>query len=390
MTKSLTSENAGPFRALSTGDVPLAGVVVASGVLGNLPIAVSPALIVAANATGLDGAIVGIFATIFMGMSSLAGLATAPFAHRIPPRHAVLGCFMLFVMVNALAALFPSNSGSFAALGFAGASAGMAAAIAARLIAQSPTPDTIAARVGIWGAIVLIVCGGAAAWAAQFGMTGVHATIAIAALIAAPATLTLPTSPPPRSTQNSLRDIDYRAALLLMGALLYSTKDGVAWSLSQTIAIQHGFSANAQAILLASIGFIGVLGAGFAVLCSKRYGWLVPSCIAVTANIIFGTFQYVVSDNTLFSILVCVYTASHIFLIPFLLGLASALDANGRLVAAMTGIFTMGSAIGPILGMQLLATGGTELISVVMLVTTLSAACLWIAPAKRRFAFNES
>ncbi len=294
------------------------------------------------------------------------------------------------MLVNSLAALFPSHNATLGALFLAGASAGIASAISSRLIAQSPDPDTVAAHLGICGAVVLIIIGGTAAWAAQFGMIGLHATIAMAALIAAPAVLTLPMRPPARSDRKLSRHIDYRAVLLLIGVFIYATKDGIAWSLSQTIAVDLGFSANQQAILLAMIGLTGVMGAGLAVWCSKHYGWVIPSIMAILVNTILGVSQYMVSDSSSYAVLACAYTASHIFLIPFLLGLASWLDSNGRVVAAVSGLIIMGSAVGPMLGTQLLAVGGKELVAGAMFVATALAALLWLTPAARRFAARHS
>jgi hypothetical protein len=311
---------------------------------------------------------------------ALGGLAAAPVAHRLWPRALALVGFAGFIAGNAAATLSLNPWLNAGFLAVAGLAAGAAAAASARLMSTSPRPENLAAQIGIFTAGVLIVFGGGGAWAtAEFGRVGLHGSMVIIAALLAPLALTLPE----RGTANvappsaARRPMNWAVAALLLGVLLYAAKDGAAWSMGQVVADGKGFGAGGKALLLGGAGVSSILGAALAVWSSRRGRWLLPAVIGLTLNTVLGSMQFLVPGMAPFVIAQLTYSGSHLFIVPFMLGLAAHIDPRGRLVAATGAVLAFGAAVGPLVGAAIFETMGGFGLAAGMAAFTVAAVLLW-------------
>jgi predicted MFS family arabinose efflux permease len=141
--------------------------------------------------------------------------------------------------------------------------------------------------------------------------------------------------------------------------------------------------ASAKSALLAGAGALGIAGAALAVW-SSRAGWFLPALIGLGVNAALGSCQFLTQSSEIFTALQWAYTGSHLFFVPFILGLAAQMDTRGRLVAAAGAVLTLGAAAGPVLGAVLYDAAGASFLAAVLLALTLSAAFLWALPTIRR------
>ncbi len=367
--------------------VPLTSLFAVVGALGNLPLAAAPLVMMTTRSEfGLTGAAAGLTATVFLLACAAGGIAAAPLVRFTRPRASGIAGFAVFGAANVVALATDDLRILTGALAVAGLFAGIAAAASARLIAQAPKPEALAAGIGVLTGVMLVIFGAASAWAAEtWGRAGLHGALLLAAGLLAPLTFRLPRSNPrpPERAQTRSAASGLLPALLLAGVFLYAAKDGAAWSLGQVRADDLGMSASAKSALLAGAGALGIAGAALAAALS-RGGWFLPALFGLGINALLGSLQFLALRPEIFIGLQWAYTGSHLFFVPFILGLAAQIDARGRLVAAAGAVLTLGAAAGPVLGAALYDAAGPSFLATVLFALTLSAAFLWAAPTFHR------
>jgi predicted MFS family arabinose efflux permease len=368
--------------------VPLTSLFAVVGALGNLPLAAAPLVMsTTRDEFGLTGVAAGLPATVFLLACAAGGMLAAPLVRLTRPRASGLVGFIAFGAANILALATDDLHVLTCALAVAGLFAGIAAAASARLIAQAPKPEALAAGIGVLTGIMLVVFGAASAWAAEtWGRAGLHGALLLAAGLLAPLTFRLPRSNPvaPDRPQASPAVGDLLPALVLLGVFIYAAKDGAAWSLAQVRADDLGMSAPAKSALLAGAGALGIAGAALAAWCSRGGDWFLPALAGLGFNAALGSCQFMTQSPEIFTLLQWTYTGSHLFIVPFILGLAAQIDSQGRLVAAAGATLTLGAAAGPVLGALLYDAAGPSFLAAVLFSLIVSAALLWAFPALSR------
>lgn len=372
---------------LAATPVPLTSLFAVAGALGSLPLAAAPLVMMTTRSEfDLTGAAAGLPATAFLLACAIGGIAAAPLIRLTPPRASGIAGFVMFGAANVVALAADDFRILTGALAVAGLFAGIAAAASARLIAQAPKPEALAAGIGVLTGVMLVIFGAVSAWAAEtWGRAGLHGALLLTAGLLAPLTLRLPRKnlAPPAPTQAPSASSGLLPALLLAGVFLYAAKDGAAWSLGQVRADDLGMSASAKSALLAGAGVLGIAGAALAAGLS-RSGWFLPALFGLGINALLGSYQFLTTRPEIFTGLQWAYTGSHLFFVPFILGLAAQIDARGRLVAAAGAVLTLGAAAGPVLGAALYDAAGPSFLAAVLFALTLSAAVLWAAPTFHR------
>jgi hypothetical protein len=369
------------------GIATLLAIFAGVGLMGNLPLASSP-LIVMVTSREFESAryLGGALATGFMLSSALSAIVTAALAPVLRPRLIAGAGVTAVILGTALAAFADNWTAAAGALSLAGIGAGAATATAARFIAQADNPDGIVAKVGVLTSVLLIIFGLAASIASeQFGSVGLFVSIAITAAVLGPMVLMLPRLGNPLPSTRI--DAPARSAalwLLGIGILIYAVKDGMGWAMSQVVAETNGLDQQARTILLGGAGAFGLLGAIVAVSASRSGAWLGPGTVGMIVVSVASTLQFVITDGLAFVVVQWLATGAHLFVVPFILGLAAVLDPSGRVVGAAAALLTLGSAFGPIMGAMTVDAGGLPLLAGLTALLSVVAFGLMVPAARVR------
>jgi len=171
----------------------------------------------------------------------------------------------------------------------------------------------------------------------------------------------------------------------VLGAIaLVAAGDGALWSFSERIGRASGLSAPAVGTALAAATCSGLVGAGLADYLATSFGRLRPSTAALAAIAAAGLALGHLSGGWAFALALIAYSVGFFFLVPYLMGAATALDASGRGSIAASSTFLFGAAVGPAIGGTVLSAshGSFAALAWLTIATTVAAGVL-VMPALR-------
>lgn len=331
----------------------LFGIVCGAGALGSLPLAAAPLLVETAGALPqFAGGWAGVPATLLMAGSALGSAAAARLIGWRPPHWlAIIAALAAVCWFGVARAVMPLFGPTALALLLAGLGLGVASGTAASLMAAAPSPTVTAAAAGLSGGIMLMLFGAVAAAAVPHGFAALLTLLMIAAALVTPGLAGLGRVAEPYRMMTTAQPgaLAPRRGLpaFLLGLLLYAGKDSGVWALTIVRAQALGVDAGLQSLLLGGAGAAGIGGAALAAATAGRWP-AGPTLLAMLlANLLLGLCLFGVPSPSWFIVLQWLYTASHLYLVPCLLGLAGRSDGTGRLVALAVAASTMGAAMGP-------------------------------------------
>jgi len=338
------------------------GVLAATGV-GASGANLMPILLGAVtDALALDPRAAGLLGTLELVAGALGSLVIAPRAAAVSRRRLAIGGGLL----AAIGYLLSAAAGSYASLALVrvatGAVCGLALAAGNAAAAGSRDPDRLFALVYLVGgtAVTLII------WSLQFvvepwGYRGGFALMGVLCVAVIPLYWLLPDAATPAS------DIGHRprhatsAPLATLGGILLISICGQGvWAFTERIGVRVGLGLGEIAGVLALANLVGCwIGSGAAALVGTRFGRSAPLALSVAA---LGVSQWLLVNARS----PMEYQASQIawglafyVALPYVMGLAAALDRQGRWTVAAGGVAILGSALGPAAAGLTLQHGGT-------------------------------
>lgn len=302
----------------------------------------------------------GLLGSIELAAAALAAFVLAPRMGTLSRRVACLAGGVLAVCGNGGSAI----AGTFAALAacrfVAGIGAGTVLSISNGAVAGCRRPERVFALSTIAGTIALT-----ALFAllppviARFAYRGAYGSMALVALALLPLLGWVP--------DVAVRDLDQKpatmahaalgVATLLATALLFFGQSAV-WTFAERLALNAHLSHELTGMVLAASTLAGLGGAALASRIGSAGGRTRPLVAGVVTNgASMLALAYAGSPLT-YSAVIVVNGIAYLFMVPCLLAVAAALDAQGRWAAAGIGAATIGTALGPGIAGPIVAGAG--------------------------------
>jgi predicted MFS family arabinose efflux permease len=334
---------------------------IAAQVIGGLVAQMSP-LVIAGLMEGLllSERDAGFVASVEFLTLAVTATAIAPVLPRFSYRRIALVAVALALLAQG-ASVFSASWASFALLrGLAGVGEGALYAVSLCLVAsRSSNPDKVYGYFQVvWalGSVALFSIGGELT--AAFAHRGILALIAGVTPALAPLLLLIPDA----RGKSDAAAADAAQASSLLGVMtlaaiaLYVTVSAVIYMFSAPLGERAGLHTSAVGYTLTVASLVGLAGAGAATALNVRWGRAIPIsgfCVGFSLVVL----ALCLSRNpTVYVVALVASGAIFYFSIPYLFGLAAALDRSGRWAAA-AGSALLGFAAGPLVLLSHKVTG---------------------------------
>ena len=328
--------------------------VLAAQVIGGLVTQMSP-LIIGGVITGFNlseqQASLVVFAEFFM--LSITAIIAAPLLAKLRLRSVCIGATLTAIFFQ-LASIIANDYIIVTAMRcIAGVGVGLVyAASLAAIGSCAKNPDRVYGYVQVtWTllSIILFTIGGHLT--ALYDHKGIYGLILLISLILLPSLKFLPKEIGEVERGSSEETSGLAPALLgcltLIAVFVYITATGALYTFSAPLGERAGLTTTQIGYALTAQSGIGFFGALAASWFNVKYGRMVPVTVFLSA---FSVIALVLCTNTNPYIFVLFQSLSGIFFyfsVPYLFGLAAALDEQGRWAAAAGSAYLLGFASGP-------------------------------------------
>ncbi|RCW83805.1 putative MFS family arabinose efflux permease [Phyllobacterium bourgognense] len=196
---------------------------------------------------------------------------------------------------------------------------------------------------------------------AAFAHRGILALIAGVTLVLAPILLLIPDD---RAKSGFRTEADMAQASPSLGIMtfaaivLYLTASAAIYAFSAPLGERAGLDTTAVGYVLTIASLIGLAGAGVATVVNVRWGRAIPILGFSVGFVLVALALCLWRSPTVYIVAVIASVVIYYFSIPYLFGLAAALDRNGRWAAAAGSAYLLGFAAGPLVAGSVIATAG--------------------------------
>lgn len=135
--------------------------------------------------------------------------------------------------------------------------------------------------------------------------------------------------------------------IVVLAMLLYMLASAGLYAVTDLLAARVGMSTTQSGWVLSIAAALGLLGAGFAAWLGLRVGRLSPLLGSLGLYLIVGVILCFSHDPMTFSIGLIATVWLYYFSLPYIFGLASAVDPTGRCAAATGATYLAGYTLGP-------------------------------------------
>jgi predicted MFS family arabinose efflux permease len=272
--------------------------------------------------------------------------------------------------------------------GIAGIGEGALYAVSLSVIAaRSINPDKVYGYFQVaWalGSVPIFAFGGELTTA--FAQRGIFALMEIATLALAPLLLLLPGDRVSRGTDSAAEEprTSPMLGILTLAAIgLYLVVSAGVYAFTTQLGERAGVGTDAVGYTLTVGTLIGVAGAAAATALNVRWGRMIPISgffIAFTLDVLALCLW---RDPIAFTVALIVATIIFYFSVPYMFGLAAALDRSGRWAAAAGSAYLLGYAAGPAAGGIVIAASGYAGLAVASVIVTAVAWALTVIVCRR-------
>jgi predicted MFS family arabinose efflux permease len=352
---------------------------VAAQVIGGLVTQMSPFMIGGFMAgLSLSERDAGLIASLELLALAATSIIMAPILPRLSYRRAAL-CAVIVAVLAQGASIFSNSLASLALLrGLAGVGEGALCAISLSVVAsRSSNPDKVYGYFQVvWalGSVALFAIGGQLT--AIYAHYGILSFIAGVTLTIAPLLLFIP-DVRARSSDGAEMKVEQASPLLgvmtLASIALYLTASAGIYAFSTPLGERAGLDASAVAYVLTVASLVGLAGAGAATALNVRWGRAIPISGFCVAFVLVTLVLCLSRDPTAYIVALVGSAVIFYFSVPYMLGLAAALDRSGRWAAAACSAYLLGFAAGPLVGGVVIAAAGYGGLAAVCVVITAAA-----------------
>jgi predicted MFS family arabinose efflux permease len=295
----------------------------------------------------------GFIASIEFITLAVTAIAVAPILPRLSCRRLGLVAVAL-TSFGQIASTGSASSVSFALLrGLAGIGEGALFAVSLCVVARrSSNPDRVYGYFQVvWalGSVALFSVAGELT--AAFGLRGILALMAGVTVALAPLLLLVPEG---RSAENDgaraepARGSPLLGVMTLAAIVLYLTVSAAVYMFSAPLGERAGLDTRSIGYALTVASLVGIAGAGAAAALHVRWGRAIPITGFCIAFALSALVLCIAREPTSYVIALVASVVIYYFSIPYLFGLAAAIDPSGRWAAAAGSAYLLGFAAGPV------------------------------------------
>jgi MFS family permease len=208
--------------------------------------------------------------------------------------------------------------------------------------------------------------------------------LGVVCLVSVPLFLLLP-RPPAAITQADISGLPRMrlGVMTLLALLLMEIGESGLWAFSERLGLGVHLSTESVGLVLGGATLSGVLGAAAAAALSTRLGRLGPLVVGIVLTTLSRCAVVYSPTSATFIVSQLAWGLGFMFLLPYILGTAAALDRLGRWSAAAAGSMTIGAALGPGAAGWLVSEVGYGALGLLMAATGLLS-LLFIVPVGLR------
>lgn len=357
---------------------PAALIVGAIGaqVVGGLAPQLSPLMIGGLmSGLSLSERAAGFVATVELLALAVTAIAIAPVLPRLSCRRVGLAAVVLALLAQT-GSIFSVSLAPLALLrGVSGIGEGALYAVSLSVVAaRSSNPDKVYGYFqAVWalGSVALFSAGGELT--AAFAQRGIFGLAAGVTLLLAPLLFLIPNARAESGDRDPAGPAQASALLggmTLVAIALYLTASAAIYTFTAPLGERAGLDTSTIGYVLTAGTLIGLAGAGASSVLHVRCGRAIP-ITGFCAGFALVTFALCLSrDATVYSAALIASIVIYYFSIPYLYGLAAALDRSGRWAAAASSAYLLGFAAGPLIGGILIERTGYAGFAVVCFAVT--------------------
>ncbi|MGK9168183.1 MFS transporter [Inquilinus limosus] len=373
----MTTTPCGPSTARDPASLVLGAI--AAQVIGGLVAQMSPFMIGGfMDGLSLSERDAGFVAFVEFLALAVTAIAIAPVLPRFSYRRIGLVAVALALLAQG-ASIFSASLASLALLrGLAGVGEGALWAVSLSIIAsRSSNPDKVYGYFQVvWalGSVPLFAVGGQLT--AAYAHHGILALVAGATLALAPLLLLIPDAR--AKSDGAAADATQTSPLLgvmtLAAIVLYVTASAALYAFSAPLGERAGLDTGAVGYGLTVASLVGLAGAGAATALNIRWGRALPISGFCVSFMLVALALCLWRNPTVYVVALVASVIIYYFSMPYVFGLAAALDRSGRWAAAAGSAYLLGFAAGPLVAGAVIAAAGYAGLAAVS-VTVTAAAC---------------
>jgi MFS family permease len=320
-------------------DVVTVGVLMIVGLLA--PYSVPFVIGAVSEGLGLDVQRAGMLGTVEILGLAVSAMYCARLVSRYPMRRVAVLAIVATVFAQLASALSNSFEGLLVFRTLVGISQGVLLALVNILIARSRAPDVLYGRVLCLASIGYTLMLISLPYALKFNeQEGLFLALAAMSMLGVIWANKLPTL--------SLHQLAQEKVVIFFAVvtLLYIVLGGV-WAFAERVAVQINIDRSLVGVLLGMSTLAGAVGAWSAAYIADRGGRALPTFLGFTGAGLSVLIICLASSTALYSVGILAYGYIYMFGITFVLGIAAAMDSQGRLAAVCNGYLLIPYALGP-------------------------------------------
>lgn len=290
---------------------------------------------------------------------ALTAIVIAPVLPRLSNRRVSLAAVALALLAQG-ASIFSNSFASLVLLrGLAGIGEGALCAVSLSIVAsRSTNPDRVYGYFQIvWalGSVPLFAIAGELT--AAYAQRGILALIGGVTLALAPFLLLIPGE----RAKNGAATAEVAPTSPLLGVMtlaaimLYLTASAALYAFVAPLGYRAGLDTSAVGYALTVASLVGLVGAVAATVLNVRWGRAIPISAFCMAFTLFTLMICLWRNPIAYVVALAASVIIFYFSVPYMLGLAAALDRTGRWAAAACSAYLLGYAAGPLAGGAVIA-----------------------------------
>lgn len=380
-----------PSRNPSTPRDPASLVIgsIAAQVVGGLVAQMSPFIIDGLMAGfSLSERKAGFVVSFELLTLAVTAIAIAPVLPRFSDRRVGLAAVTLTLLAQGASISCASLSSLTLLRGLAGIGEGALYAVSLTVVAsRSSNPDKVYGYFQVaWalGSVALFPIGGQLT--AAFGQRGIFALMTGVTVALAPLLRLIPDTRA-KSTQGAVADIAQTSptlGIMTLGATaLYLIVSSAIYAFSAPLGERAGLGTSAVSYALTVATLVGLAGAGAATAINVRWGRAIPISGFFAGFALVALVLCLSRNPSVYVISLVASVVIYYFSMPYLFGLAAALDRSGRWAAAAGSAYLIGFAAGPLFAGVVIAEAGYTGLAVTCVAITIVAWGLAMVVSRR-------
>ena len=339
----------------------------------------------------------GIIYSLEFITASISSFIIAPKIGKIKRRDLAFIGAVVVILGNLASALWCSYEFLLVIRPFTGIGAGLALASGNATIANAKHPAKIAGMMNVlFAALLALLMLLLTFLSGVWGLQGVFFGLVVTTLIFLLLLMKMPQGVIKRDSAFSPAKTDNRILFSIAGIAIFAVffiftlRDSMAWSFSERIGIELGYTLAEVGVFLSMMGFIGLLGPILVTVIGFKFGVKLPLLIGLAfAGLTTYSIFLSIDAPYLFEVAILSAGAGYFFAVSYLTAYAATLDPDGRIVAASGSAMVLGVAAGPALAGYLITKGGYDLAAWATLILVASMIIAAIVSLKWRIETQE-